>query len=187
MKASPTPARLVAVVGAESTGKTALAQALVEPLQQLTGQRVRWVPEALRLWCEQQGRTPTIDEQPAIAQLQREAIEDAARTADLVVCDTTPLMIAVYSQFIFGSDHLVDEALQWHRRCLVTLLTATDIAWQPDGHLRDGPHVREPVDRMLRELLDAHALPWARVGGHGEQRLSNALAALRPLLIGRTR
>ena len=187
MTAAPTAARLVAVVGAESTGKTALAQALVGPLQQLTGQRVRWVPEALRHWCEREGRTPTLAEQPYIAQLQVDAIEDATRDAAIVVCDTTPLMTAVYSRYIFGDDHLVADALQWQRRCLLTLLTDTDLPWQADGLQRDGPQVREPVDRMLLELLTTHALPWVRVGGHGEQRLSNALAALQPLLVGRTR
>jgi hypothetical protein len=38
------------------------------------------------------------------------------------------------------------------------------------------------VDDALQALLQAHALPWARVAGQGPARLQAALAAVRPLL-----
>jgi hypothetical protein len=47
----------------------------------------------------------------------------------------------------------------------LTLLTALDLPWVADGLQRDGPHVREPVDDVLRELLLANALPFAVIGG----------------------
>jgi hypothetical protein len=59
----------------------------------------------------------------------------------------------------------------------LTLLTALDLPWVADGLQRDGPQVREPVDDTLRELLLAHALPFAVVGGQAEQRVAQALAA----------
>lgn len=173
---------IVAIVGAESTGKTTLAQALAQRLAERHGLRCRWVAEQLRQWCEDQGRTPQAHEQAAIAQAQAEAIDEAAVDSDLVVCDTTPLMIAVYSRLIFGDTGLVPSAVQWHRRVDLTLLTALDVPWVADGHLRDGPHVRDPVDQVLRELLAAHALPWTRVAGLGTQRLDAAVAAVTPLL-----
>jgi molybdopterin-guanine dinucleotide biosynthesis protein len=48
--------RRIALLGAESTGKTQLAQALGLRLQQ-QGLRVTVVPEVLREWCDRQGRT----------------------------------------------------------------------------------------------------------------------------------
>ena len=42
----------LAIVGAESTGKTVLARALAERLAPLTGLRCAWVGEWLREWCE---------------------------------------------------------------------------------------------------------------------------------------
>lgn len=175
-------ALIVAIVGAESTGKTTLAQALAQQLSTQHGLRARWVAEHLRQWCDDQGRTPLAHEQPAIAQAQARAIEEAAADGDVVVCDTTPLMIAVYSQLIFGDSQLVAPAVQWHRRCAMTLLTALDLPWVADGFIRDGPHVRDPVDQMLRELLDGHGLPWTRVAGLGAQRVAAAAATIRPLL-----
>lgn len=176
------PARVIALLGAESTGKTTLARALAERLTQETGQRTTWVPEVLREWCEATGRTPRADEQLAIAQAQHARIEQAASGHALVVCDTTALMTAVYSRLIFGDRSLEAWAVQAHARVSLTLLTALDLPWVADGLQRDGPQVQQPVDAALQELLHAHALPWARVAGHGPARLEAAWRAVQPLL-----
>jgi nicotinamide riboside kinase len=144
--------------------------------------RVAWVAEALRDWCAAHGRTPRRDEQPAILQLQCERIAAAAASHAVVVCDTTALMTAVYSRLVFGDRSLEAAAVAQHRRVTLSLLTALDLAWVADGLQRDGPHVREPVDNTLRELLLGNELPFAVVGGLGEQRLAQALAAVTPLL-----
>ena len=172
----------IAIVGAESTGKTALARALAAELAALTGLRCTWVGEWLRSWCEREGRTPRPDEQSAIARQQQALIDEAAAQHDLVVCDTTPLMTAVYSDLLFNDRALDAYAVAQQRRCQLTLLTALDIAWQPDGLQRDGPHVRTPVDNRVRALLTGHALPWSLVAGQGAARLERALDAVAPLL-----
>ncbi len=172
----------IAIVGAESTGKTALAQALAQRLAALTGLRCTWVGEHLRAWCDAQGRTPRPDEQAGIAAQQQALIDQAAASHDVVVCDTTPLMTAVYSDWIFQDRSLQAEAVVQQRRCHITLLTALDIAWQADGLQRDGPQVRVPVDSLVRQLLIQHALPWALVAGQGGARLESAVDAVAPLL-----
>lgn len=176
-------ATVIAVLGAESTGKTTLAAALARRLGDETGLRCTWVDEWLRLWCDREGRTPRADEQAAIAHEQQARIAAAAAGHDIVVCDTTALMVAVYSRLIFGDTSLDEPALGMHRRQVaLTLLTALDLPWVADGHQRDGEHVREPVDRGLRELLHAGRLPWVLVSGRGEARLEAALDAVAPLL-----
>ena len=172
----------IAIVGAESTGKTVLARALAAELTALTGLRCTWVGEWLRSWCEQAGRTPRPQEQAAIARHQQRLIDDAAALHDLVVCDTTPLMTAVYSGLLFDDCALEAYAVEQQRRCHLTLLTALDIAWEPDGLQRDGPQVRTPVDNRVRALLTAHALPWSLVAGQGAARLDAAVNAVVPLL-----
>jgi len=172
----------VAIVGAESTGKTTLASQLASRLAQDTGLRVAWVPELLREWCDEVGRTPLAHEQAAILRAQHERIEAAAAVHDVVVCDTTALMTAVYSRLVFGDRSLDEPALALHGRMALTLLTALDLPWVPDGHQRDGEHVRAPVDALLRELLLAHRMPWAVIGGEGPARLLQAMNAVLPLL-----
>lgn len=174
----------IAIVGAESTGKTTLAQALAARLAADTGRRVAWVPEVLRTWCEHAGRTPLAHEQASILRAQHDSIAAAATAHDIVVCDTTGLMTAVYSRLLFDDRSLDERAAQLHcRRVSSTLLTAIDLPWVSDGLQRDGPQVREPVDTALRELMQTHGIGYAVVGGQGETRVRQALAAVAPLLL----
>lgn len=172
----------IGIVGAESTGKTTLASELAARLAQDTGLRVAWVPELLREWCDHAGRTPQAHEQAVILCAQHERIDAAAAAHDVVVCDTTALMTAVYSRLIFDDRSLDERAMALHSRMALTLLTALDLPWVADGHQRDGEHVRAPVDTLLRELLLAHRLPWAVIGGTGAARLQQAVNAVLPLL-----
>ncbi len=150
---------IVAIVGAESTGKSALARDLALRLANATGLLCAFVAEFLREWCDHAGRTPRIDEQAAIADEQQRRIEAAALTHDIVIADTTPLQTAAYSRFYFTDRTLDDSAGRWHReRVAHTLVTALDLPWVADGLQRDGAHVREPVDALLRELLAAHGI-----------------------------
>jgi len=174
---------VIAIVGAECTGKSTLAEALAARLASETGLACVAVPEYLREWCDRIGRTPGSEEQAFIAVEQRRRIEAAAAGHDIVVADTTPLMTAVYSRIVFDDRSLDDTAGRWHaQRVTHTLVTALDLPWQADGHQRDGPQVRAPVDTLLQELLGAHRIAWSRVGGTGALRLEAALDAVAPLL-----
>ncbi len=177
----PERALRIALLGAESTGKTTLAAALAPRLAQDTGLRVAWVPELLREWCDHVGRTPQVHEQASILRGQHERIEAAAASHDVVVCDTTALMTAVYSRIVFGDRSLDARAVDLHRRMDLTLLTALDLPWVADPQ-RDGPQVRVPVDNALRELLNGNGLPWSAVAGSGAARLEAAVDAVAPLL-----
>lgn len=179
------PALVIAVMGAESTGKTTLCAALAARMQQESGLRCTWVDEWLRLWCEREDRSPRLDEQAAVAEEQARRIDAAALTHDVVVCDTTPLMTAVYNRWVFNDRSLDERSAVWHQRVSLTLVTAIDLPWVHDGLQREGPHVREPVDGFLRELLLAHNLPFAVIGGTGPARLDHAAAAVAPLLLRR--
>jgi nicotinamide riboside kinase len=174
--------RIIALVGAESSGKSTLAAALAPRLHALTGLRCTWVPEYLREWCDAHQRTPCHDEQAHIAAEQAARLDQAAAEFDLVLADTTPLMTAVYHRQVFGDRSMEANALNWHRRCQLTLLMALDLPWQADGIQRDSPDVQVPVDAALRDLLISACLPFVVVSGWGEQRLEAAVDALAPAL-----
>jgi len=176
---------LIAIVGAESTGKSSLALALRDSLSAATGLRCAVAPEVLREWCDARGRTPRAEEQAAIAEAQSERCDALAQTADLVLCDTTALMTAIYSELLFADASLLDRGLAFHRRCALTLLTALDLPWVADGLQRDGDHVRAPVDAALRRALMAGGLGWSVVAGSGGQRVEAALNAITPLMMAR--
>jgi nicotinamide riboside kinase len=167
------PAFVIALLGAESTGKTTLATALGQTLRS-AGKNTAVVTEYLREFCDQHGRTPSQAEQIHIASEQTRRIDQMAQRFEVVVADTTALMTAVYSDQVFGDRALYAGALQAHRRVNLTLVTALDIAWQADGLQRDGPQVREPVDDLIRTTLRQAGLDYSVVTGQGEQRLHHA-------------
>ena len=168
---------VIALLGAESTGKTTLARGLVDWLV-AQGRRVALVDEYLREFCLREGRTPHHDEQAAIAQVQSRRIVGAARTHDVVVADTSALMIAVYSQLLFDDDSLLAAAVAEQARHRMTLLTALDLPWVADGMMRDGEHVRALVDALLRTALHGGGVDFSVVAGSGPQRLVNAQRAV---------
>lgn len=184
----------IALLGAECTGKTTLAKALVQCMSNsahvakfvpkyLPKYLPKYVPEYLREWCAKQQRMPTAQEQKAIAQEQQHRIEAALRTADAVLADTTPLMTAIYSDYLFQDKSLYALALDYQRSFDVTLLTGLDIPWQADGLQRDGPLVREAIDALLRSVLDAEKISYHVVCGQHAERIANALNAINSVAV----
>ena len=192
---------VIALLGAESTGKTTLAHALRAALAgpalaELTladpalgnpslaeyQRSVTVVPEYLREFCDRHQRTPRQDEQAHIAAEQTRRIAAAARDHAIVIADTTALMTAVYSEHVFGDASLYPGAQADHARCNLTLLTALDLPWQADGLQRDGAHVRDPVDALVRAALGRAGAAYSVIFGSGAARLEAALACVQRAL-----
>ncbi len=166
----------IALLGAESTGKSDLGKLLTQHFL-AQGLSVQHIPEYLRIWCDQHQRTPRPEEQLGIATEQARQIMAAAQF-DYLIADTSPLMVAVYSDFIFGDDSLYDMALAHQQTYDITLLMGLDIPWVADGIQRDGPHVREPVDAKIRAALARGGIPFQVVYGSGDARLQHALRCI---------
>jgi len=172
----------VGLVGAECSGKTTLAIALARSFG------VPWVPELLREFCEQQGRTPRRDEQRELMheQIRRES-QALARARDegapFLICDCTPLVTASYSLALFEDHSLMVDARAHQALYQATLLTDIDLPWQPDGIQRDGQIARRLFDASLRANLREFRIAHTLISGDPERRLALAretLLALRP-------
>ncbi len=168
--------KLICLIGAESTGKTTLAQSLAAHFS------CPWVPEYLREFCESRGRTPTRGEQSLI--LETQVIHESAAlvsaqiaNAPYVFCDTAPLLTAIYSEFVFGDQSLCPRARELQSRYALTLMLEPDIAWVADPQ-RDGAHVRQPITDMITTELMALNVPTAKISGHGPTRFASALSAI---------
>ena len=174
----------IAILGAESTGKSQLAGELASALRS-QGKTVLLVGEYLREWCDLHGRTPRAAEQALIACEQVRRVEAAAQTPTktptiypIVIADTTALMTSVYSELLFNDASLHDFAAAHQRSYDLTLLTGLDLPWVADGLQRDGPHTREATDTLLRAALGRASLGYQVVYGTGAARLANALQAV---------
>ena len=161
---------VIALLGAECTGKTTLAHALAAHWQ-AAGLDAVMVPEFLRQWCNTHQRTPQAHEQASIALVQHQRLQAAAAQHSLVIADTTPLMTAVYSDYMFANTSLYAQALAAQRDVDVTLLMGTDLPWQADGFQRDGVQAQQHVDALLRRVLEQAQLRFQSVVGSEPERL----------------
>jgi len=177
MASQPTEVRRIAVVGAECVGKTTLCQALA---RELSG---HWLPEYLREYCDRLGRTPRPDEQHHVLQTQIEHEAQAHQQAaeqgvSWLLCDSAPIVTALYSRVLFQDPALIEPALRHHGHYWATLLLQPDLPWTADGFLRDGPRVRAQFHRSLVELLQTAGIRAHEIYGCGPARLQRALGLL---------
>jgi NadR type nicotinamide-nucleotide adenylyltransferase len=167
--------RRIAVLGAESSGKSTLCEALARHYGTV------WVPEYLREFVDTRGRVPFESDQYPIACTQRaREIEAAAHARRFLFCDTTPLMTALYSRQYWDRVDPQLARLDSRHDYDLTLVTAPDSPWEPDGLQRESEEVRQKVHRMLVETLEARAIPYVLLEGGLAQRLRRVESLLGP-------
>jgi NadR type nicotinamide-nucleotide adenylyltransferase len=170
----------VAILGAESTGKSTLAAALAKRYCTL------WVPEYLRQFVETEQRVPYETDQLGIAEVQMERENAAAAAAAaakagvpaFLFCDTTPFMTAIYSGVYWGRVDPALAALDLRYDYAVTLVAAPDLPWVADGLQRESEAVRQQVHQALVDKLERRAIAYTLLTGSLEQRLAQAQTAL---------
>lgn len=156
----------VAILGAESSGKSTLAHALALHYNTV------WVPEYLREFVDTHARVPDESDQYPIARTQMEREDVAsAKASRFLFCDTTPLMTAVYSRWYWGR---VDAQLALFERrhdYAFTLVTAPDRPWEADGLQRESEAVRQSIHEMVVRVLQERGIPYLLVSGSLQQRM----------------
>ena len=163
------PPLRVAILGAESSGKSTLAAALA------THYATAWVPEYLREFVDVNGRVPREGDQYPIAQTQMAREDAAALEANrFLFCDTTPLMTALYSRWYWGRVDAQLALLERRHDYTVTLVTAPDSPWEADGLQRESEAVRQTVHQQVLQVLDERAIPYLLVTGSLPQRVLQA-------------
>ncbi len=168
--------RRVAIVGAESTGKTTLAQALAAHFATV------WVPEFARAYLLARGAVATEPDMLTIAQGQAEAEDHLARQANrLLICDTNVLTTQLWYEHYFGAPPATLSRLATERTAHLYLLCAPDVPWVPDA-LRDSPAERGWFHQRFQQALDAQNLPTVTLSGPFAGRLAPAVAAVAALL-----
>ncbi len=169
------PVQRIAILGAESSGKSTLAERLAAHYGTV------WVPEYLREFVDTHGRVPFESDQYPIACTQRAREDEAAAHATrFLFCDTTPLMTALYSRQYWGRVDPQLARLDGRHDYARTLVTAPDSPWEPDGLQRESEEVRQKVHRMLLATLEARAIPYVLLEGSLQQRLARVESLLGP-------
>ena len=180
----------VVLVGAESTGKTTLAQQLAEHFQTI------WVPEYGREhWEQKVSRLTSPEASPSwsseefihIAQEQQRREDLSARQCNRILfCDTNAFATGTWYERYFHARHALVDAIGQQSKADLYLLTAPDVPFVQDG-FRDGQHIRNWMhDRFTEQLTDLYqrdpAVRIVQIHGSYEQRLAAAIAAVDRML-----
>lgn len=163
---------MIVVTGAESTGKSTLAAQLGEMLNRpVVAEQARAVLHP--------GKRYTPSDLLSLAQRQQAAESGARRDGTTEpVADTELQVLVIWWQEKFGPAPTALMQALANQSPRFYLLCAPDLAWEPDP-LRENPHDRQRLHTLYHRDLDARALRYAEVRGHGKARLANALDALR--------
>lgn len=158
--------------GPESTGKSTLAPRLARAL----GGTV--VDEYGRTYAEEHGTDFTMADLVTIAQTHgRQTRALAAGGLDPLIVDTDPLMTAVWADMLFGTRDPWFDA--WDDTADLYLLLDIDLPWIGDGTRMFGTTAaRRRFFDLSQAELERRGVRWALVGGQGEARFDNALAAI---------
>ena len=171
----------VCIVGAESTGKTTLAQKLAEHY------RTDWVPEYGREYCVEKWKhgytdTWTTEEFVTIAREQARIEDEAARTANKVlICDTDPFATSIWHVRYMNQPSAAVAAIASRRKYDLYLLTGDEIPFEQDG-LRDGEHIRHWMHERFVEELTTSKRPWTLLTGSFDDRLARAVHLIDDIL-----
>jgi uncharacterized protein len=172
-----TAVRRVALVGAESVGKSTLAERLARELGTV------WVPEYGRQYCETVNAL-TLDQADleAIAWGQATWEDEAAeRASRVLICDTELHTTCTWSDLTIGTRPAWMTAAARARPYDLFLLLEDDVPWVGDG-VRVIPERRAHHTRMLRDELDAAGRRYLVVRGDWETRARLAREAIDALL-----
>lgn len=171
---APAPVPRLVLLGAESSGKSTLAQALAAALG------TAWVPEFGRTLHEQKNAHLAYEDLLYIGRRQLEE-EDAAtpHARGWLVCDTHGATTALYSYYYYGRCEPALQALAaaCRLRYARTFVCLPTTPFQQDGW-RGPEMLRQFQHGAILMQLDLLGIPYTLVDGSVEERVAQVRAAL---------
>lgn len=170
---SETRVKKIAVLGAESTGKTWLCERLAAHFE------TEWVPEYAREYFNGSDiYNYTLNDLITIARRQLEMEEEhLAKVNRLLFCDTTLITLKIWAELEFRicPQRILDGIAASHYD--LYLVTANDIPWEQDP-LRQNKHSRDLLLQLNLEEVKKTGKPYRLIEGTTEDRLRNAIRAI---------
>lgn len=175
-------AKRVAILGAESSGTSTLAEALAKQYQTV------WTPEYAQTYWNGRRYSLHADEWDAyefvnIAQGQVKWEENLAMRANrLLICDNTPLITATWHRYTLGQTAPEVEQIAEERHYDLSILCEPDFDFVGTTARLDAA-ARQQMHAWLVESLDAQGTPYVTVKGSTAERLTLAQAEIDKILV----
>lgn len=167
----------IAVLGAESTGKSALCEKLAQHYATV------WVPEYARTYFNDSDiYNYSLNDLEKIAERQLQMENELLAKANRVLfCDTTLITLKIWAQLEFNAVPQSIEAGLQQADYGLYLLTNNDVPWECDP-LRQNKFSRDSIFEMNTAEVKNTGVPYAIISGTGEERTQHAVAATNRLL-----
>lgn len=168
--------RKIGVVGAESTGKTWLCEALARHYN------TAWVPEYAREYFNDSDiYNYTLDDLERIAarqmEMEAQAIKEASR---FLFCDTTLITLKIWAELEFKTTPPFIAEYLFKTPYDHYFLTNNQVEWAEDP-LRQNKHSRELLFQMNEAELKLSGIPYTVITGTDDERLVNAVEVVERL------
>ncbi len=197
MKNSNKIIKKIAIIGAESTGKSTLCELLAQHY------KTEWCPEFAREYLLTNGTNYTFEDLEIIAKGQL-ALEDeyqrrvtnvwkkndddnfinsqsmsVIQHPPFLFVDTNMYVMKVWCEYVFEKCHqfILDEIVS--RTYDLYLLCNIDLPWIKD-ELREYPDEkpRKELHHIYKDIMINQTTPWIEISGNYEERLSKAINAI---------
>ena len=197
MKNSNKIIKKIAIIGAESTGKSTLCELLAKHY------KTEWCPEFAREYLLTNGTNYTFEDLEIIAKGQL-ALEDeyqrrvtnvwkkndddnfinsqsmsVIQHPPFLFVDTNMYVMKVWCEYVFEKCHqfILDEIVS--RTYDLYLLCNIDLPWIKD-ELREYPDEkpRKELHHIYKDIMINQTTPWIEISGNYEERLSKAINAI---------
>ena len=168
----------IILTGVESTGKTALAQSIAGYY------KCPLVQEYSRIYLKDIGTSYQQTDLINILQGQFDLEADVIRdNHELMVCDTGPIVIKVWSLFKYGNvDPKIANAVKSYKADLFIIPNPVGVPFEEDK-LRENRDSRDQLYQMYIDELIQLDIPFLIVTGSFEERLNQVIDAIDAILL----
>lgn len=159
----------IVLTGAESTGKSTLAQSLSEQFNGI------YIPELARSYIENLQRKYTYTDIEKIARLQIEIEKELYKQQQIFFFDTWLIITKVWFDFVYGKHP------EWLHHAIsksnigLFIVCDIDIPWMEDPVRENGGENRQKLHNIYISELEAYNFNYKIVSGNENNRLQNAI------------
>ncbi len=164
----------IAVLGAESTGKTRLVQSLSKMLP----------ADAVYEYAREYLQNPSVSyeelEHIALTQLRREESALESTRYDYILFDTEVINLKVWFEYVFQNVPSFLKEIDPRKRYDYYLITQMDLEYEPDPlRTYTDPAIRAELEKRYISELQSLDMPYNIVYGQGPQRIKRAYESIK--------
>lgn len=165
--------KIIVITGAESTGKSVLAQWLANYFQ------VPFIPEFARNYVENLKRDYNFSDIETIAKKQINQLDELKKTHHpYIFADTWLIITKIWFEVVFKKvPAWIDEAIK-NTPIDLFLVCDTNLPWIPDSVRENGGKQREILQEKYKKTIEEFEFNYKIISGKNEERFKNALEAI---------